>query len=75
MFYLFGKQYNFFVAGTAGLEPTITESKSVMLPITSYPIMEQLEGIEPTTYCLQNNCTTLVLQLQKHEPSKMNMYY
>ena len=27
------------MAGTAGLEPTITESKSVMLPITSCPII------------------------------------
>ena len=27
------------MAGTAGFEPTSTESKSVMLPITSHPII------------------------------------
>lgn len=38
----------FYMAGTAGLEPTSTESKSVMLPITSYPNMAALEGLEPS---------------------------
>ena len=36
-----------YMAGTVGLEPTSTESKSVMLPITSYPNMTALEGLEP----------------------------
>lgn len=46
------------MAGIAGLEPAVQESKSCALTNLAIPLMVLRVGLGPTTRCLQNSSTT-----------------